>query len=198
MIENKNLEAIFTSLDRQIAVSGGSPIALVVCDGTALAALGLVSRITKDVAVLGRLVKGRIRKIGEFPDWLQKAAGKIKRDFRLPENWLNLGPESQLDTGLPEGLPERLVKKVYGKHLTVHFISRTDQVYFKLYASLDRGGYHVDDLFKLSPTDAELLYAGRWVLTQDVSAGFRKILLSFLRQHGYNKLAETIQRNATG
>jgi hypothetical protein len=153
-----------------------------------LAALGLVSRTTKDVDVLGSMEKGNIRKIGKFPDWLSDAATKVARDFNLPAGWLNLGPESQLDTGLPEGLPERLQKKVYGKRLTIYFISRIDQIYFKLYASLDRGGYHVEDLFKLNPSESELLAACHWVLTQDVSVGFRKILVSFLIKHDHEKL----------
>lgn len=88
--------------------------------------------------------KGNIRKIGTFPVWLSEAATKVARDFNLPADWLNLGPESQLDTGLPEGLSARLQKKIYGKRLTIYFISRIDQIYFKLYASLDRGGYQED------------------------------------------------------
>lgn len=192
MIDGKNIESILIALDRQILASGGGPISLVVCGGTALAALGLVSRTTKDVDVLGSLEKGRVRKIGRFPDWLGAAAAKVAVDFDLPADWLNLGPESQLDTGLPRGLPARLEKKSYGGRVTVYFISRLDQIHFKLYASLDRGGYHVQDLFRLEPTKSELLRAGRWVLTQDVSPGFREILLSFLKQHGHEDLAEKI------
>ncbi len=188
MIDGTNIEKIFVALDRQILATGGSSISLVVCGGTALAELGLVSRSTKDVDLLGRLENGVIRKMGRFPDWLGEAAGRVAIDFNLPADWLNLGPESQLDTGLPQGFLERLVKKTYGRRLIVCFISRIDQIHFKLYASLDRGGYHVQDLFGLAPTRAELLAAGRWVLTQDVSAGFRTILVSFLAQHGHEEL----------
>jgi hypothetical protein len=192
MIDEKNIEKIFVALDRQIVASGGGRISLVVCGGTALTALGLVSRTTKDVDVLGALEKGHVRKIGRFPDWLSEAAAKVAADFDLPADWLNLGPESQLDTGLPAGLTERLERKIYGRRLTVCFISRIDQIYFKLYASLDRGGYHVQDLFKLEPTESELLAACRWVLTQDVSAGFKALLVSFLEQHGHKQLAGTV------
>lgn len=189
MIDEKNIEKIFVALDRQILAAGGNSISLVVCGGTALAALGLVLRTTKDVDVLGTLEKGKIWKMGRFPSWLSEAASRVAADFDLPADWLNLGPESQLDTGLPLGLPERLERKKYGKRLTIFFVSRIDQIHFKLYASLDRGGYHVQDLFKLAPTSAELLEASRWVLTQDVSAGFKTILVSFLRQHGHEELA---------
>lgn len=192
MIDDKNVEKIFVSLDRQILAAGGECISLVVCGGTALTALGLVSRTTKDVDVLGSLEKGNVRKIGRFPIWLSEAAAKVAADFDLPADWLNLGPESQLDTGLPAGLAGRLEKKTYGRRLTVCFISRIDQIHFKLYASLDRGGYHVQDLFKLAPEESELHKACRWVLTQDVSAGFKALLVSFLEQHGHEKLAGTI------
>jgi hypothetical protein len=192
MIQSNNLAEVFSALDRQIEAGRGRKISLVVCGGTALAALGLVFRTTKDVDVLGSMEKGNIRKIGTFPVWLSEAATKVARDFNLPADWLNLGPESQLDTGLPEGLSARLQKKIYGKRLTIYFISRIDQIYFKLYASLDRGGYHVEDLFKLNPSESELLAACHWVLRQDVSDGFRKILVSFLKKHDYEKLAGKI------
>lgn len=189
MIKGANIEEIFVALDRQIAAAQGSPISLVVCGGTALLALGLVSRTTKDVDVLGRLEKRAVLKLGRFPAWLNEAAARVASDFNLPPGWLNLGPESQLDTGLPRGFLRRLVKKTYGRRLTVCFVSRFDQIHFKLYASLDRGGYHVQDLFQLAPTDAELIEASHWVLTQDVSEDFSKILISFLTQHGHEELA---------
>ncbi len=170
MINNGNIEEIFYALDRQIGVYSGSHIALVVCGGTALSALGLVSRTTKDVDVLGQveIIDGKIRitKINEFPCWLKEAANTVGRDFDLPENWLNLGPASQLDTGLPDGFEERLIKKRYGTFLTVYFISRVDQIFFKLYAALDRGDYHVQDLFALKPTFKEMEEATQWILTQ--------------------------------
>jgi len=188
MIHGSNLAEVFSALDRQIEAGGGRKISLVVCGGTALAALGLVSRTTKDVDVLGSLERGSLHKIGTFPVWLNEAAHKVARDFNLAANWLNLGPESQLDTGLPKGIRRRLVKRIYGKRLTIYFISRLDQIYLKLYASLDRGGYHEEDLFKLKPSKRELLAASRWVLKQDVSAPFREILVSFLKRHEYDEL----------
>jgi len=191
-----NIEEIFKALDRQIGVAGGLPIALVVIGGTALAALGFVSRTTRDVDVLGEFLSSEqsasIKEIEQFPDWLIVAAEKVRRDFDLPGNWLNSGPTSQIKTGLPEGLQERLVEKKYGKFLSIHFCDRLDQIHFKLYASVDRGGYHVQDLTTLNPADEELLAASRWTLTQDVSLTFKKLLNDFLRQHGYQNVAERL------
>ena len=41
------------ALDRQLGLAGGAPAGLAVCGGSALAALGLVVRTTRDVDVLG-------------------------------------------------------------------------------------------------------------------------------------------------
>jgi hypothetical protein len=110
-VEPQIIDEIFEALDRQIGIHGGIPINLIVCGGTALAALGLVRRTTKDVDILGVVLNTPnglvIQRIKEFPEWLLEAANKVGRDFDLPENWLNLGPASQVESGLPEGFEER-------------------------------------------------------------------------------------------
>ena len=195
-VEPEIIDDIFTALDRQIGVHGGMPLGLVVCGGTALSALGLVMRTTKDVDVLGTVLETQdgiiIQRIREFPGWLIDAANKVGRDFDLPENWLNLGPASQVESGLPEGFEKRLVKKVYGQYLIIYFISRIDQIHFKLYAAVDRGDYHVQDLFVLKPTEDELEMAANWVVTQDVSEVFKALLKDFLEVHGYGDIAKGI------
>ena len=84
---------------------------------------------------------------------------------------------------------KRLTLKKYGKNLSIGFISRHDQIFFKLYASIDRGGYHVDDLIKLKPTEKELLYACKWVCEQDTSKAFAILLQSMLKQIGFKDVA---------
>ena len=116
----------------------------------------------------------------------------MRRDFDLPENWLNLGPASQVESGLPEGFEERLVRKPYGESLTIYFISRIDQIHFKLYAAVDRGEYHVQDLHALKPTQEEMERAAKWVITQDVSITFKLLLKDFLEVQGYGAIAERI------
>ncbi len=196
IIERNNVDRIFNALNDQIGIQGGSAIGLVVCGGTALTALGLIIRTTKDVDVLG-LVKEdsagiHIKKIENFPKWFSKAAAIVQRDFNLPKNWINLGPAPQVELGLPEGFESRLIKKKYGGYLSIYYISRIDQVYFKLYAAVDRNDYHTDDLFALEPTIEEIEKASEWVLTQDVSDDFRQILKDFLRKHNYGIIAERI------
>ena len=195
-IGKANVDEIFGALNHQIRIHGGSYISLVVCGGTALAALGLITRTTKDADVLGLIketISGlEIQRIKKFPDWLSNAAEKVARDFGLPDNWLNLGPASQVESGLPPGLADRLIRKKYGKSLSIYYISRTDQIYFKLYAAVDRNDYHTQDLFDLNPMEKELEDAAKWVLTQDVSEPFRIILKDFLERSGYGTIAERI------
>jgi hypothetical protein len=179
MINPNNLNEILKALDRQIQVHDGSPVSLVICGGTALFALGLILRTTKDVDVLGTASEEHgqilVMKINKFPIFLIEAANAVQKDFGLPDGWLNKGPTSQVDSGLPEGFEKRLVKKQYGDYLSIYYISRLDQIYFKLYAAVDRNGYHVDDLVQLDPTQREIEAAARWVLTQDVSTGFKTV-----------------------
>jgi hypothetical protein len=190
------IDEIFTALDRQIGVHNGELIALVVCGGTALAALGLVSRTTRDVDILGTVLVTEsgltVHRIKEFPQWFTEAASKVGRDFDLPKNWLNLGPASQVDSGLPEEFEKRLIKRRYGSYLMVYFISRLDQIHFKLYAAVDRDDYHVQDLIALMPTENEIEMAAKWVITQDVSEPFRLILKDFLEIQGYGAVAQRI------
>jgi hypothetical protein len=196
LIEANIIDDVFEALDRQIGVHGGEPLGLIVCGGTALFALGLVMRTTRDVDVLGVVLETQngltIQIITKFPEWLVEAANKVGRDFDLPENLLNLGPASQVESGLPGGFEKRLVKKVYGQYLIVYFISRIDQIHFKLYAAVDQDDYHIQDLFALNPTEAEMEMAAKWVVTQDVSEVFKALLKDFLEIHNYGAIAKRI------
>lgn len=196
MINQNNIDEILKALERQIQVHDGAPASLIICGGTALFALGLIFRTTKDVDVLGTVSKEHgqiiVKKINEFPKFLIEAANVVQKDFGLPDGWLNKGPTSQVDSGLPQGFEERLIKKQYGDYLSIYYISRLDQIYFKLYAAVDRNGYHLDDFLRLDPTQREIEAAARWVITQDVSIAFKTILKDFLRKHGYDIISERI------
>jgi hypothetical protein len=190
------LDELLAALERQLRAAAGPPTALVICGGSALAALGLVIRTTRDVDVLGTASLTPagvvVQPLLELPEPLAAAVRRVSRDFNLPEDWLNTGPARQTQAGLPEGLAQRLVRRDYGPALSAWFISRIDQVHLKLYAAVDRDGYHTDDLLALKPDRAELLNAARWTMTQDVSAPFRESLKSFLVAHDYVDVAEQV------
>jgi len=173
----------------------GKKVGLVVCGGTALNALGLVQRTTADIDVVGfaeevedQIVVSR----AEFPAWLLDSAGKVARDLGLPKDWINDGPASLVELGLPEGFSKRLTKVQIGSSLSVYYISRIDQIHFKLYASAHRGGYHVDDLMKLEPTEKEIAEAAKWTMTHDVSPAFRGIMIDLLRRLGFDDASKEL------
>ncbi len=167
---------------------------LVVCGGSALIALKLVTRTTKDVDVLAIIENGQLLCARPLPDWLQEDATAVQVELKLPDGWLNDGPadEHLFRLGLPGGMTERLMAKEFGPLLTVSFISRYDQIHFKLFAAADQGGRHFTDLEKLSPTEEEVRAATRWVFTQDDSAAFHQLIAEVLNALGHGNLIKHI------
>lgn len=120
------------------------------------------------------------------------SALKVGKILGLPENWLNNGPAVQFQMGLPDGFQQRLQQEIIGKKLVIHYISRYDQIFFKTFASADRGGYHVSDLKKLNPSEDELVEAAKWCMTQDVSEEFHQILIAMFQQLGWPNVSNRI------
>ena len=192
-ISSKILDTALHVLEEQLRLAGSSPIRLVVCGGSALIALALVLRTTKDVDVLAlSSATGELYSAEPLPDSLKKAAEVTANALRLPIDWLNAGPASLFSMGLPEGLSKRLSQVNIGPSLTVLYVSRIDQIYFKLYAAVDRGGYHISDLSILSPTSNELFDAAQWTMTHDVSEGFREMLKQLLTTMEHDDVAQRI------
>lgn len=180
---------LLAAVGEQLAASNAHA-ELVVIGGSALLAIGLISRPTLDVDVVALLAGQTLVDPRPLSAELIAARDRVARDFGLPETWLNAAPADLLDFGLPEGFVERLERHDYGGSLTVHFASRFDQIHFKLYAMADQGaGKHEADLRALSPTRAELLAAARWTRTHDPSEGFRQQLLAALAYMGVEDVA---------
>jgi hypothetical protein len=166
---------------------------MIVCGGAALNVLGYIRRTTKDVDVVALVEKNgksiSLVKEDPFSPLLKQAADKVRKDFNLPENWLNPGPASVMDFGLPKGLMERAETRFYGNVLIIRYLGRYDQIHFKLHAAVDQGGKHFDDLLALNPSSQELEDAARWSMTHDPSEGFRLILKDFLGRIGHRDVA---------
>lgn len=196
--DQKDIETILSALGEQLESSSVEPIKLLVCGGLALIFLGLAQRTTKDVDILAYVKQteaGDISFIKATPlkEEFIAAAKKVARDFNLPENWINTGPTSAVDLGLPGGLIERVTTKEFGSKLTIHFLGRYDQIHLKLYAAVDQGaGVHYEDLLTLNPTAEELEQAARWSMTHDVSEGYRQILKDLLNHMGYSNVAKRL------
>ena len=183
-ITGETLGVLLGALGEQLGALA-SHIEIVVIGGSALTALGLVRRATRDVDLLAIAVNGELRLAKPLPDVLLSARAAVARDFDLDENWLNPGPTDLIKWGLPHGFMARVVTRPYGPALVVHFAGRVDQIHFKLFAMVDQGGgRHETDLRALDPTRAELIAAARWSITQDPSPGYRSVLIEALRYLG--------------
>jgi len=179
-------------LNEQLILTDSPQTEIVVCGGSALIAMSLVPRTTQDVDIVALMNDGVLADSEPLPEYLIKAAIKVGKVLNLSEDWLNNGPASQFQMGLPPGFAERLHPVVIGKKLTVHYISRIDQIFFKTFASADRGGYHVTDLRLLAPTEDELFSAAQWCLTQDISPAFEEILKDMFVKLGYPNVSARI------
>lgn len=93
--------------------------------------------------------------------------------LELAATWLNNGPASLMDLGLPAGYEDRIELRRYGT-LDVHIPGRQDLVCFKLYAAVDQGpsSKHFQDLQDMVPTHTELSAAAAWCRSHDPSSGF--------------------------
>ena len=179
-------------LNEQLILTDAPATEIVVCGGSALIATGLVPRTTQDVDIVA-LMKAEVLVDSEpLPKYLIEAADRVGKVLNLPADWLNNGPASQFQMGLPPGFQKRLTTVVVGKKLTVHYIGRYDQIFFKTFASADRGGYHVSDLKALNPTEEELVAAAKWCMTQDTSEAFRMILKDMFNQLGWQNVSAQI------
>lgn len=187
-----------TALDRALGLvakvlelGDAQSVRLLICGGSALLALGLVERTTGDVDVLALLDEDdQLLDAVDLPISVQAAAARVAADLGLPSDWLNMGPKLLTGPGLPEGCLERIEPRRYGDRLTACFVSRLDQVHFKLYAAADQGpGRHAENLVALRPAPAELLAASRWAMRHDPSEEFRSVLLDMLRALDHEEVA---------
>lgn len=168
----------------ELLTARGLHYEIVLVGGADLLLRGLAVRPTNDADALGvRLPSGQVRRWTELPAALATAVADVARAYGLPDDWLNLGPASLLDLGLPPGFETRLDPLEVGG-LVVWLAGRYDLVCFKLYAAVDHWpsrDRHFQDLVALSATHDELLSAAAWARTHDPSPGFRSQLEDVLR-----------------
>jgi hypothetical protein len=164
----------------------GHEYEVVACGGGALLLLGLSRRATQDLDVLAVVKNGAYISSEPLPLALVEIAADVGRALGLVDKWLNPGPASLLDLGLPDGFVERVETRRFGG-LTIHLASRLDQICLKLMAEAYIGpeSKHLIDLLQLRPNRDELLFAARWARTQDPSEGFSFLLSKALAELGF-------------
>jgi hypothetical protein len=180
----EHLGSVFAALGEQLAAAGET-VHLVVIGGSGLLAIDAITRSTRDVDILALERDGELVSAYPLPPPLVAAAALVARDLDLRPDWLNPGPTSLLDLGLPAGLAERLITHHYGPGLRVSFASRIDQIFFKLYAAADRHEPRdFADLRRLAPTPGELRAGARWARTHNMPGPFDDALAQALAELG--------------
>ena len=172
----------------QLLADRGLQYEVVAIGGGSLLILGLIERSTKDLDLIALVKDQELITANPLPPPLVQAAEEVGTALALGKNWLNNGPASLLEMGLPQGFLQRLHIRVY-KGLIIYLADRHDQICFKLYASVDQGptSKHFADLRALSPTWEELHQAKNWCITQDVSMDFEKDINQVIEiVHGSN------------
>ncbi len=194
----QRLDEILGRLNRKMAYAEVEPLHVVVCGGAALIAVGLVTRATQDVDIIAllRANEGKIEMLADkiLPADVQRLVAEIGVELGIREDWLNFDASPLIAFGFPPNMMTRLIKKTYGVCLTVYFISRFDQVHFKIYAAMDPrdGTRHLGDLLDLKPGEDEVKAAISWLLGRKASPEFKSALCQVLERIGYERIAEQI------
>lgn len=181
---SKSLEEALETLG-EVLSDRGDEVEVVAIGGGSLLLLDLIERPTKDLDIVAVVRGGRFVSASPLPDFLVSAIRDVAEAIGLREDWINGGPTSLLDFGLPDGFEERTTTRRFGG-LVVHLAGRKDQICFKLYASVDQGprSKHAVDLSKLKPSPRELAEAAEWCRTHDPSDGFAQQLALVLQAFG--------------
>jgi hypothetical protein len=87
----------------------GQRYELVLIGGGNLMLRGLISRTTtNDLDLLGERTAEGVTPLRPLPEDLARAIRDVADSLGLEPGWINLGPESLLDLGLPAGFGARL------------------------------------------------------------------------------------------
>ena len=194
------IEEALKRLNAKMVYAGLKPVELVSCGGASLNLLGWVSRSTSDVDIICLARVDASGKLRLRPDMDVSAefiglVAEVGRELGIREEWLNFGPAPLVKFGLPAGLAGRLKRRSFGRCLTLHLLSRLDQIHLKIYAATDpktRMETHLGDLLDLAPTRSEAQAAVRWLLNRKTSAAFRHRLRQVLDRIGHEGLAKKL------
>ena len=143
---------------------------LVIIGGGNLIYAGLISRtVTRDLDVVGQLNDGEVVAIAPMPEPLAQAILDVARQHDLAPDWINTGPMSLLEKGLPDGFVGRLEREDYSGALSVWFAGRQDIIATKIYAAANpthndpNPNRHLQNLDDLEPTSDELAFGRAWM-----------------------------------
>lgn len=159
----------------ELLAARGTGVGIVIAGGAALNLLGIVSRVTRDVDVIG--IRGVAPgPLDGLPPELAEAVAEVARDRGLPIDWINVQASAGLTPGTPGGWAARATWRQFGG-LHVGLAAREDLLWLKLWALADNPGRdgrrHLADLIALRPTKVELFHVVQQLAEVDGHSGFR-------------------------
>jgi len=198
MQRKEEIERALSTLSRRMAHSGAQDLEVLCCGASALCVLGLLSRSTMDVDVLGIISDAKeVVPCEHFSPEMEFAITASGRELGLPDDWFNGSASTLLQRTLPIGTLERYKKhrQVFGECLVVRFLDRMDQVALKLFAAMDPkdGQRHLRDLEEISPTRPEIIHAITWMTAWKSNQAFRARLAYLVEGFDFPDLAESIR-----
>ena len=183
-ITDETIDLLLGALADQLQALG-SHVEIVVIGGSALTALGLVRRATRDVDLLAIAENGELRLAEPLPQALLAARAAVAADFGLAKDWLNAGPTDLLKWGLPEAFMSRVVTGPTERPSSWTLPAGSTRFTSSSLPWLTRAeGAMRPTSGRCSPTQGELTAAARWSITQDPSPGYRSVLVDALRALG--------------
>jgi len=193
MKRKEEIERALTVLGRRMALDGAPDMEVLCCGASALCVLGLLSRSTMDVDVLGVVVSDRdLDPCEVFPVEMERAITNAGLELGLADDWFNGSASRLLERGVPVGTLERSLthRRTFGPCLTVRFLDRRDQVALKLFAAMDPvdGIRHLKDLEEILPEAEKISHALEWMGRWESSAAFRAKLKAIVTGLGFEDL----------
>jgi len=196
----QEVETALAQLGKRLLYTDAAHVTLVVCGGSALQIQGLTTRTTQDVDVCAAAVRpaatpaasAAARLPASFIEAVQAVAG----DLGLNPGWLNTAAAEVLAVyGSPPGMEDRLVARDYGPLLRVLYLSRLDQIHFKVLAAADPKApeRHIEDLIhRLRPTTGETRMAVAWLLDRKTTSWMRGNVRHVVEVLGHADIARDI------
>jgi len=196
MKRKEEIEHALKVLGRRMALDGAPDMEVLCCGASALCVLGLLSRSTMDVDVLGVVVRDLdLDPCEVFPMEMERAIANAGLELGLADDWFNGSASRMLERGVPAGTLERSFahRRTFGPCLTVRFLDRRDQVALKLFAAMDPvdGIRHLKDLEEISPEAEEISHALEWMEEWESSISFRRKLKEIVTGLGFENLASS-------
>ena len=102
MKRKEEIEHALTVLGRRMALDGAPDLEVLCCGASALCMLGLLSRSTMDVDVLGVVVQDRdLDPCEDFPEGMERAIANAGLELGLADDWFNGSASCLLKRGVP-------------------------------------------------------------------------------------------------